>query len=379
MLLGTLGATGLSGALGASGLAQPSYGARPRVRLWLDRDTYVPGQVMTLRLRETVSRHVHVRIHDSAGTVWQKVLKNDRRHVWKAAAGTAGTAGVITLRVKRRDGRVFLRQVGYAVAGPPTPPVSRALIGMSAPPDQWDQRVAEVGAGLGARRIFADLAQGYTHQMRLVEQAHADGMLPVISYKVGSDVDGAVNGSFNAVADQAAARLASYGRPTAVTFWHEPHGDMTPTQYVAASLQLLPVFKRGELRVGPLLNGWLMDNRMADFASYCPDELFAVWDWMGIDSYESGTFASPGTTKAADRIPALLQYVRSRGFSHQLGVGEYSGYSAATVADAGSALLDTPDVWFGCLWNSATEEVDLVLTGDRLAAFQQTLAAAMAA
>ena len=71
--------------------------------------------------------------------------------------------------------------------------------------------------GLAARRIFADLANGATSQIKLVEEAHAAGMLPVISYKVGGDVAGAVNGEFNAVAEQAAAKLASYGRPTAVS------------------------------------------------------------------------------------------------------------------------------------------------------------------
>ena len=59
-------------------------------------------------------------------------------------------------------------------------------------------------------------------------------------------------------------------------------------------------------------------------------------------------------------------------------MGEYNGYSAATVAAAGEALLGTPDVWFGILWN-ATAEVDWVLSGDRLTAFQQTLADARGA
>ena len=72
------------------------------------------------------------------------------------------------------------------------------------------------------------------------------------------------------MAEQAAAKLASYGRPTAVTFWHEPYGDMTGAQYVAASKQLLPHFKRGELRVGPILNGWLLDNQVDDVRVVLP-------------------------------------------------------------------------------------------------------------
>jgi hypothetical protein len=247
------------------------------------------------------------------------------------------------------------------------------IIGMSSPASLWDQRVREVGSGLAARRIFADLGSGATSQIRLVEQAHAAGMMPVISYKVGGDVAGAASGRFNAVAEQAAAKLASYDRPTAVTFWHEPHGDMTPAQYAAASKQLLPIFKRGKLRVGPLLNGWLLDRQLATFASYCPDELFAIWDWMGIDTYESGTMEAPGARKPADRIPVLAEYVKSRGYALPLGVGEYNGYSAETIAAAGEALLSTPNVWFGCVWNS-TGGKGVTLSGDRLQAFQQTLA-----
>jgi hypothetical protein len=249
---------------------------------------------------------------------------------------------------------------------------STPLIGMSSPVSVWDQRVAAVGPGLAARRIFADLGGGATSQLRLVEQAHAAGMLPVVSYKVGGDVAGAVKGKYNAVAEQAAAKLASYGLPTAVTFWHEPYGDLTGAQYVAASKQLLPIFKRGELRVGPILNGWLLDNKLSTFASYCPDSLFEIWDWMGIDTYESGTMESPGARKPAERIPALAKYVASRGFDLPLGVGEYNGYSAQTIADAGEALLGTPNVWFGCVWNS-TDGKGITLTGDRLSAFQETL------
>jgi hypothetical protein len=247
------------------------------------------------------------------------------------------------------------------------------LIGMSSPAPLWAERVKAVGPGLAARRIFADLGSGATSQLRLVEQALAAGMLPVISYKVGGDAAGAANGRFNAVAAQAAAKLASYDRPIAVTFWHEPHGDMTPGQYVAASKQVLPAFKRGKLRVGPILNGWLLDNQRATFGSYCPDELFGIWDWFGIDTYESGTMEAPGSRKPAERVHALAKYLSRRGQTLPMGVGEYNGYSAKSIADAGEALLSTPNVWFGCMWNS-TGGVGWELTGDRLRAFKDTLA-----
>ena len=72
--------------------------------------------------------------------------------------------------------------------------------GMSAPVDQWDRALASVGAGVTSRRIFADLGLGANNQLSLVASAHRAGLLPVISYKVGGDVEGAICGEFGAVA-----------------------------------------------------------------------------------------------------------------------------------------------------------------------------------
>jgi hypothetical protein len=291
-----------------------------------------------------------------------------------AAAGAVGatvlTAGAADLEAASAASRrrALTRLGPGAVLGSGT-----TLIGMSSPAGVWHHRSRAVGGDLGARRIYADLAAGPGSQLRLVEQAHAAGMLPVISYKVGGDVAGAARGKYNAVAREAAARLASYGKATAVTFWHEPYGDMSGAQYAAASKQLLPIFRRGKLKVGPILNGWLLDNKASTFSSYCPEDLFHLWDWFGIDTYESGTRQAPGSHKPADRIPALAAYLRRRGHGHlPIGIGEYNGYSARSIADAGEALLATRNVWFGCVWNS-TGGKGYELTGDRLRAFRRTL------
>ena len=257
-------------------------------------------------------------------------------------------------------------------------PAPKTLVGMSAPADAWDARLSAVGAGVAARRIYADLAAGYLSQIKTVERAHADGMMPVISYKVGGDVAGAVNGAYNAVAEQAAAKLASYGRPTAVSFWHEPNTDLSPADHVAASKQILPYFKRGELRVGPILNGFLLDNQVDTFAAFTPDEMFGLWDYVGIDTYEGGTAANPGPRKPADRIYALKELPDLPGLrpsDRRRGVQRFQRHDHRRGREA---LLGTPDVWFGILWNAAAD-VDWVLSGDRLTAFQQTLADARAA
>ncbi|MBS2936693.1 hypothetical protein KDN32_02930 [Nocardioides sp. J2M5] len=369
-----------TGVLGASGFLAPARAARRRrkVRAELATSTVHTGELLTLTVVERLKQPRRIRVRDDGGLVWTRTERHRRSQVWTATPTEPGT-GAVTVVVRRKDGRVFRRTIGYEVLGTEvTVGGTGALIGMSAPAPEWDLRVAQVGAGLGARRIFADLADGADTQLRLVEEAHAAGMLPVISYKVGGDAAGAAAGRFDAVARQAAARLASYGLPTAVSFWHEPYGDLTGAQYAAASRRILPAFRQGEVRVGPILNGWLLDNQLDVFTSFCPDDLFSLWDWFGIDTYESGTMASPGPAKPAQRLPALSAYLAARGHpTMPIGVGEYNGYSAATIAAAGAAILDTPHVWFGCLWNS-TESKGHVLEGERLAAFQQTLAAARA-
>ncbi|HSK33311.1 MAG TPA: hypothetical protein VK903_07485, partial [Propionicimonas sp.] len=64
-----------------------------------------------------------------------------------------------------------------------------------------------------------------------------------------------------------------------------------------------------------------------------------MWDWFGIDTYESGTIDNPGNEKPADRIPTLVSSQQSRGQDLPIGVGEYNGYSAETIAAAGAAIL----------------------------------------
>lgn len=375
-MLRLAGGAGTVGLVGASSLTQ-AHAAGVKVKARLKADVVEVGGLLTLHIAENLRQDRKIRVRDTSGLEWTRVIKRPRYEMWTARATTVGV-GTVTAVVKRADGRVFRRRFAYEVVKSltetTTPEVTgAALIGMSAMPDAWHQKVAEVGPGVSARRIFADLASGPTTQLKLVEEAHAAGMLPVISYKVGGDVDGAIAGRFNAAAEQAAARLASYGLPTAVTVWHEPYKDMSGAQYAALHQQLMPIFKRDEVKVGPILNGWLLDNQVAAFESFCPDPLFEIWDWFGIDTYEAGTMENPGDAKPGDRIPALSAYLRSRGHDLPIGVGEYNGYSAETIRAAGEALLTTPNVWFGCLWN-VTGGVGHELTGDRLEAFRGTLA-----
>jgi hypothetical protein len=369
LVVGTSAVAGGATLLPDHGLIDPASAATSKkITAELVRHTFRPGQRIVLEVwRHGLEPGSRIRVRDTNGLRWTRVVGSRHPRRWTATAGHRG--GTINVRVVGPSGDAIFdpryhEQLDYRVSGV----MSGPLVGMNAKPDQWAQRISQVGPGVAARRIFADLAAGPRSQLKLVEAAHADGMLPVISYKVGGDVAGAVRGDYNAAAQQAAALLDSYDLPTAVTFWHEPYGDMSGAEYAAATRQVLPYFKRGKLRVGPILNGWLLDRQQSTFASFCADDLFRLWDWVGIDTYESGS------VKPATRIPALSKFLASRGHGDlPLGVGEYNGYSAASIAGVGEALLDTPNVWFGCVFNN-NGGLGTVLTGDRLTAYRNTLA-----
>lgn len=252
------------------------------------------------------------------------------------------------------------------------------LIGMSAPASEWANRVAEVGTqGLKARRIFADLTSAGTDQSSLISAAHAAGMCPIVSYKVPSFTN-AATGAYDTWADAAAAYLASFNKPTAVTVWHEPRGDMTGDQYVAMQERLMPRFKGvGQLKVGPILNGFLLTQNSQpagynEFTSFTSPALMNLWDWLGIDTYQPGTQTSPGTLMPHERVYALLDWLADQGHAAMpIGCGEYNGFSEAAIAGMGEVLLSTPNTWFGCCWN-VDEARAGILTGSRLTAYQAT-------
>lgn len=364
-----------SGGVAAAAVGAAPAFASPGVSASLDSAFVAAGSPLVLRITfdpDTVRR---VGVWDLSGTTWTRIGWTSSTQTWTATRG--GGSGQVVIGSVRFDGTRYRDRLAYEVAegstGGLAPDVDGPFIGMNAPADLWDRRAAEVGVALGARRIFADLATGASSQIKLVEQAHADGMLPVISYKVGGDVSGAIAGRYDAVATAAAAQLASYGLPTAVTVWHEPYKDMTGAQYTAMSRRLLSIFRRDEVKVGPILNGWLLDDRIDEFEQFCAEELFGIWQYVAIDTYEAGTLLSPGAARPASRIPALAAYLRSRGHDLPIGVGEYNGYSYSSLLEVGEALFTTPNVWFGCVWNNSAE-ISEVLTGDRLRAFRETAA-----
>jgi hypothetical protein len=257
---------------------------------------------------------------------------------------------------------------------PPAAPVTPKLVGMSAPASLWDQRIGEVGqSGVTARRIFATLTSSGGSQMSLVREALADNMMPVISYKVPS-VQTLIDGGYDSWLAELRRQLTALDGNVTATFWHEPHGDMEPAQFRAASLKFFQGVDAPNVAVGPILNGWLLDRRVADFAAYTDAALLNKWEFVAVDSYQSGEPTSPGSSMPARAIPLLEDWMDSVGHPNKpLGLGEYNGFSADAIAGAGEVILSTPEVWFGLAWNSQGDSY-APLAGDRITAFQRTKA-----
>ena len=265
----------------------------------------------------------------------------------------------------------------YPVAGQitlPPPATSLKVVGMSSPASMWATRLTEVGpVGINARRIYADLTSTGRDQSALIAQAVAAGMMPVISYKVPS-VATLLSGGYDTWLAALKAYLVGLGATVTATFWHEPHGDMTAADFRAGSQRFLDRVKAPTVKVGPLLNGWLLDNQLSTFEGYTSPALLDAWDWFGIDTYQSGSLAAPGPKWPGHRIAPLAAFLASKGKATMpVIVGEYNGYTAEVIAHAGEAMLSMPQLWVANVWNN-TGGLGEVLTGTRLAAFKATKA-----
>lgn len=257
----------------------------------------------------------------------------------------------------------------------PEPDDEITTIGMSAPANLWDQRLADVGeAGITARRIFCQLTSNGRDQADLVTEASHDEMLPCVSYKVPS-VASAINGSYDSWAANAAEFLDSFDHAILVAIWHEPHGDMTPAEFVKMQERLIPIFKGvGKLRVGCLLNGWLLDRKVSEFKSYLNQKTFDMYDFMGIDTYQPPD--ADADTIPGDRVDPLIEVNASFGDRDKpIVIGEYNGLDADAIRRSGEKFLATPQVRVAYMWNSNTGGAHgFPLEGDRLEAFKATKA-----
>lgn len=249
-------------------------------------------------------------------------------------------------------------------------PTATTRIGMSAPANLWDQRLAEVGPeGVTARRIFAT-ELSIKGRLDEIGDALRAGMLPILSFK-GTPTPANVANLRH--------ELEALGADVTATWHHEPRGDWSGADFCRHSETFLGV-KSARVQVGPILNGWLLDNKVAEWESFTTPALLDAWDFLGVDTYQPSADSPkyPGRT-----IPKMVDWLAAKGHPDKpIVVGEYNGFTAEAIRESGETFLSTPQVVAACCWNSTGKpgsQEHIPLAGDRLAAFRATKADARAA
>jgi hypothetical protein len=307
------------------------------------------------------------------------------RNSLKAAVAATAVASFIVLGVADQSAAINPGAVkkGGAAAGATTAAATtttaatstpKAKLGMSAPADTWDQRVKEVGPGLEARRIFLT---SFTAGLSLPTKACNAGMYPVISFKPGSYTWAQVAaGRADAELKAMATKLAALPCDVFVAVAHEPYGDGTPADWAKMQALALPLLgPDAGVKVGVIANGWFWSGTNkglsdAEIAAYIPRSVINVSDVIAGDTYQSSATGEG----AAAKMKNMGAWARRVGGVKALGVGEFNAPTASGISDATKALAADPMFAWGNVWN-ANQTFATVLTGTRLTAFKQALAA----
>jgi hypothetical protein len=311
------------------------------------------------------------------------------RHSLKAAAAAVSVASfvVVGAALPQAGATPGAKKLGAVTRGTgnsgtadsakaaPTPAQSaKALLGMSAPANVWDQRVKEVGVGLQARRIFLN---SLTASMNLPTQACNDGLYPIISFKTGGySWSQVAAGDADAALKAMAAKLAALPCDAFVAIHHEPNGDGTPADWSAMQVHALPILGADPgVQVGVIGNGWWWSSMKrglsdAEIAQWIPPSVIKVSDVIAGDTYQSSTTGEGSAVK----IKNMSAWAKRVGGVKALGIGEFNAPTATGIADTMNALAADPLFAWACLWN-ANESFATVLTGARLSAFKSALAA----
>lgn len=266
----------------------------------------------------------------------------------------------------------------------PAPRHHQVIIGMSAAPAEWKQRLAETGP-VGARRLYGKLDDAQ-QALQLARSEIAAGRLPILSFKVpGDDWIGAAAGRYDGQLSTIVRALAAMPGRSVVAIHHEPTGDGTPAAYAAMQRHMLPIIAAPRnVDAAVVVNGfWWSEQQQrltdAEIAEWLPADVLKVTEIVAADTYQGGKPDNPGED-AGVKIRDLSAWARRVGVM-RLGIAEYNGLTAEALTNAGAAILADDRYDFGICFNSDRNNragVHWLLVGNRLAAFRNTLAQAKA-
>lgn len=261
---------------------------------------------------------------------------------------------------------------GGTSSGGSTTPVSTAneKFGMSAPTNLWSQRLSEVGsAHINFRRLFY---QEFGDSLTRVSESINAGMTPVISWKTGSYSWAQVAaGAADADLQSLVTRLNAIPGKKYLVIHHEPAGDGTAQDFVAMQLHALPILKTAnQASVGIVANGWWWSAQNqgytdAEIANWIPTSLKNISDFIAADTYQDDQQVEDGSVKAS----RLAAWAKRTGGVSALGIGEFNGFTAASITNVMNVVKAEPLFKWALVWNSGPSGLGTPLEGARLQAF----------
>jgi hypothetical protein len=254
-------------------------------------------------------------------------------------------------------------------------------VGMSAPKDQWAQRLSETGP-VYARRLFGNLSSPDSI-VTLARSEIAAGRYPITSFKLpNDDWTGAAAGRYDSLLRSLRDKLDALPGRVFVAIHHEPNGDGTARNFAAMQRRVLPILRSpSNVEAGVIMNGFIWSPRSyglsdTEIALWLPSDVRRLCEIVAADFYHGGTPSNPGEEPEV-KIRSFSAWATRVGVT-RLGIGEYNGHTAGAITRTGEAFLADPRFAFASIFNSSEnnrEGVNWVLTGDRLAAFKATVAA----
>lgn len=274
----------------------------------------------------------------------------------------------------------------------PTPPIpiSQKILGGTSEFGGQDQMWADFPE-MEARRSYPTFVSSGQNKSADIADTIARGGTPILSYKppvlagqTDPDTAGFLAGTYDAYLAATVNYIIGLNVPVTVSFWHEPHNEITPADFVACNHKFIDAFEAASagpnISHGPILNGFLLDS-VADkpkFAAFLDSTLLPRWDFVAADIYQNGTNAAPGTKMPSRLVPNLTEMLDSLGYPDMpIGVGEYNALTADGIIEAGEAFRNEPRLWFALLWIGVSNSngVDWTLDQARADAFHYTMRA----
>lgn len=212
------------------------------------------------------------------------------------------------------------------------------------------------GLDAEAHRSYWTLPTGLASMKKTVLADIAAGMVPVLSFKVGSWTS-AVAGSADASVIAARDWLKSLNVRVLVIIHHEPENDSASIQtWKKMQERFAPMFDTGLLEYGICLMGWYQfDPSLAK--TYGIDMIWPAGPIMFclLDVYQDyGTVSAGVTSTKWKDIEAYLKLLAPQIQAH----GAYVGIGETGITDA--AYLDGKDTaGFWNIWRTAADKYDL--------------------